>query len=99
VTDPNNDLIGGRAEVRNGNVVSTPLNGGTLRGDQFAGVLTTNPLPPGPRPGFFSVFDAAGHESNEISFNLTIQPEASRGAPEIPRGTTPHTFDRLAPAR
>ena len=101
VTDPNNDLIGGRVEIRDpatGQIVSLTINGDVLVGNTISVLLVTNPVPPGRYDGILSVVDAAGNRSNEISFFVTIQPEVPLR--EVPQGSTPSKLiDRLAPAR
>ena len=102
VTDPNNDLIGGWAEVKRpatGELVSAPITADTFIGPNKLGlVLVTNPAPAGRYDLVFAVIDAAGNRSNEIAFFIVIQPEAPLR--EVPQGSTPgKIIDRLAPAR
>lgn len=101
VTDPNNDLIGGRAEFRvptTGETESTTLDSTFLQGDRFAAVLPLNPVAPGRYEAVFSIVDAAGNRSNEIPFFVTVTAQVPRGRPEVPRVTGP-IIDRLRPAR
>ncbi len=102
VTDPNNDLIGGRAEVKRpatGETVSAPITATTFIGPNKLGlVLVINPVPAGRYDMTFAVTDAAGNRSNEVAFFITIQLELPLR--EIPQGSTPSKLmDRLAPAR
>jgi hypothetical protein len=102
VTDPSNDLIGGRAEVKRpatGETVSAPITADTFIGPSRIGlVLVTNPVPAGRYDLVFAVIDAAGNRSNETAFFVTIQPEVPLR--EVPQGPTPSKLiDRLTPAR
>jgi hypothetical protein len=80
--DRNDDLVGGRAEVRSvatGQVVGATLDADSLQGDctircTGAAVLSLT-SPAGGRVDLaHSVVDAAGHRSNEIPFFVTIAP-------------------------
>ncbi len=102
VTDPNNDLIGGRAEVKRpatGETVSAPITADTFTGPNKIGlVLVTNPVPAGRYDLTFAVIDAAGNRSNEVSFFITILPEVPLR--EVPQGPAPSKLiDRLTPTR
>ena len=102
VTDPNNDLIGGRAEVKRpatGETVSATITADTFIGPDTIGlVLVINPVPAGRYDLVFAVTDAAGNRSNEIAFFITIQPQVPLR--EVPQGSTPSKLiDRLTPAR
>ena len=102
VTDPSNDLIGGRAEVkdvRTGQIVTATITADTFIGPNRIGLLlVTNPVPAGRYDAEFSVVDAAGNRSNVIAFFVTIQPEVPLR--EVPQGPTPSKLiDRLTPTR
>jgi hypothetical protein len=93
--DRNNDLLGGRAEIRGvatGRVVGFTLGGGSLAGDctsqcTGAGVFSLTPSGGGRLDLVHYVIDAAGHRSNEIPFFVTIAPgelPSGGGVPSAP---------------
>lgn len=101
VTDPNNDLFGGRVEIRDpvtGQIASVRIDGDILVSNTITVFLSTNPVSAGRYIGVFSVIDAAGNRSNEILFFVTIQPEIPQQ--EVPQGSAQgRIFDRLVPGR
>lgn len=99
VQDADNDLVGGRVEVRaepSGQVVSTTIDPGQTNPLLFE--LATNPVPPGRYDSTLTVIDAAGHRSNSVPFSVTITPQVRQdGAPEMAR---PDSFiEQLIPGR
>jgi hypothetical protein len=86
-TDPNNDIVGGQAEIRivaTGQVLSfTITEAARVSGDTFGGVLTLTNLPLGRTDLVHTVIDAAGNRSNGIPFFITI------AAAELHRGAVP----------
>lgn len=89
--DRNNDLVGGRAELRNmasGQTLDFTITAADLAGDcatqcTLRGVLTLVNPPPGRIDLVHTVIDAAGNRSNEISFFVTI------AAAQLPREAVP----------
>jgi hypothetical protein len=96
--DRNDDLLGGRAEIRSaatGQVVGFTLAGGSLAGDcttrcTGAGVFSLTPSGGGRLDLVHYVVDAAGHRSNEIPFFVTIAPA------ELPSGGGAPSESRLS---
>jgi hypothetical protein len=100
VTDPSGDLLGGHVEVNDGaRTLTLTIDGSVLRGSTVTVVFITNPVPPGPYSGTFSVVDAAGNRSNTVAFTVTVNPQVP-GAAETPAGgIRPPLLDGLEPGR
>jgi hypothetical protein len=84
VTDPNNDVLGGRAEMRvtaTGQTIGATIDNTFLNGNRLAIVFFINDPPPGRIDLVASVVDAAGNRSNEIPLFVTI------AAAELRRGS------------
>jgi len=96
VTDPDGDVLGGRAEAKiqqTGQVVSATIDPSFLQGTQFACTLSVENPPPGRIDVVFSIVDAAGNRSNEVPFFVGVSAEAVRGTAPGP------TRVELGPAR
>lgn len=99
VQDADNDLAGGRAEIREnatGHVVSATIDPPAT--NPLAFTLESNPVPAGHYNFEFTVIDAAGHRSNAVPFSITINPQVRQdGIPEMQRPG--RILDSLTPAR
>ncbi len=84
VTDVNNDIVGGRAEIRvvgTGEEFTLPIRKQDLVGGALAAVFSLVDPPGGRIDAVFSVLDVTSERSREIPFYLTIAGPQQGGTP------------------